>query len=82
MDQQPIHGNIARLRKAKGLSQSQLAALLGVDETAVSHWERGINSPKGTRLTHLADIFGVAVDDLLRKELADDQTPSAAPEAV
>lgn len=63
----PIHANIARLRKNKKLSQSELAVLVEVDETAVSHWERGRSAPKGARLPLVADALGVTLDELLRE---------------
>lgn len=34
-------------RKSLGLTQGQLAAVLGVRQATVSDWERGIHSPDG-----------------------------------
>lgn len=39
--QNEIGGNIAALRKAKGLTQEQLADMLGISAPAVSKWETG-----------------------------------------
>lgn len=41
--QRKIGGNIAALRRAKGLTQEQLAGLLGVSAPAVSKWETGVS---------------------------------------
>lgn len=38
-----IGANIAAFRKAKGLTQEQLAAKLGVSPPAVSKWETGVS---------------------------------------
>lgn len=36
---------ILRLRKSLGITQAQLAALVGVQHSAVSHWEAGTRTP-------------------------------------
>jgi transcriptional regulator with XRE-family HTH domain len=63
----PIHRNIARLRGEAGLSQSELAAKCEVDETSVSHWERGRSAPTGKRQDLVAAALGVSVPDLFRE---------------
>ena len=57
--------NIKRLRLAKGLTQEQLAELLGISTAAVSKWEARNTYPDITMLFPLAEIFGVSVDTLL-----------------
>lgn len=54
------------LRKGKGMTQQELADILGVTNRAVSKWETGEAFPETAQLIPLADIFGVTVDDLLR----------------
>ncbi len=49
------------------MSQSQLAERLGIDETAISHWENGTSSPKGARLPDVAKALGVTIDELFRE---------------
>ena len=41
--QMKIGANIAALRRARGLTQEQLAAALGVSAPAVSKWEREVS---------------------------------------
>jgi transcriptional regulator with XRE-family HTH domain len=62
-----IHARIAELRQRAGLSQRDLARLLDLDETSISHWENGLSSPKGSRLPAVAEALGVTIDDLFRE---------------
>lgn len=48
---------IARLRLARGLSQVELAKLLGVSEFTVQKWETGKRNPRAKRLKRLARIL-------------------------
>ena len=56
---------IREVRKAKKLSQTELAEILHVHQTAVSQWENGKTEPDMDNLCRIADIFGVTVDYLL-----------------
>ena len=47
------------------MSQAQLAALVHVDQTAVSKWESGVMSPRLKTLQKIALIFNCSLDDLL-----------------
>lgn len=60
-----IGTNIKRMRLAKGLTQEQLADLLGISTAAVSKWEAKNTYPDITMLFPLAEIFDVSVDMLL-----------------
>lgn len=63
-----IGGRIAEMRKAKGMTQEQLAAALGVSAPAVSKWETGSSYPDITLLCPLARALGSNVDSLLAFE--------------
>jgi transcriptional regulator with XRE-family HTH domain len=56
---------IAELRKKKRLTQRQLADHLGIDQTAVSHWEKGDIYPNTVNQHKLSQLFNVSVDYLL-----------------
>lgn len=56
---------IPELRKAKGVTQSQLAEYLGISFQSVSKWENGNSMPDITLLPRLAEYFQVSVDELL-----------------
>lgn len=70
-----LGGSIAALRKAKGLTQEQLAARVGVSAPAVSKWETGSSCPDIALLCPLARALDTNVDTLLQFEetLADEE---------
>ena len=75
---------IAELRKKKGLTQKQLAAVLGVTDKAVSRWENGYGLPDVSLLPKIAAAFDVTVDELLtgrRPHSSVSETLSSAPPA-
>ncbi len=59
----------SRLRKAKGLTQDDVAAKVNVSSQAVSKWENDINMPDIGILLNLGQMLGVSTDELLGKEV-------------
>ena len=57
--------NIKRLRKAKGLSQEELAVKLNVVRQTVSKWEQGLSVPDADLLIALSEAFETSVSTLL-----------------
>jgi transcriptional regulator with XRE-family HTH domain len=55
---------LKELRDQSGLTQRELAYLLGVTEKAVQRWENGTRSPSRRHQKALAKRFGVEVDEL------------------
>ena len=74
---------LQELRKAKSLTQEELAEALYVSRTAVSKWESGRGYPSIDSLKELSRFFSVSIDELIcpdeiivaaaneKKELAD-----------
>ena len=60
-----IGTRISRFRKAKGLTQEELASRLGVSAQAVSKWENDISCPDIGLLPQLSRILGVTTDEIL-----------------
>ena len=56
---------LLELRKAKGLTQEELAKSLYVSRTAVSKWESGRGYPNIDSLKAISRFFGVTIDELL-----------------
>ena len=63
-----FYEKLQQLRKQKGLTQEELAALLYVSRTAVSKWESGRGYPNIDSLKAIAKFFSVTIDDLLSGE--------------
>ncbi len=57
---------IQSLRKAKGISQEQLADQIGVSRQAVSKWESEQSIPDLDKIILLSDFFKVTTDYLLK----------------
>lgn len=61
--------NIAKVlvgkRKAKGITQDELANYMGVSKASVSKWETGQSYPDVTFLPMLAAYFNISVDELI-----------------
>ena len=65
MDKLSVGRFIAEQRKAKELTQKQLAEELNVTDKAVSKWETGRSYPDVEMLERLSAFFGVTVNDVL-----------------
>lgn len=59
---------IRSARKAKGLTQKDVAERLGITDRAVSKWERSICAPDIALLEELAEILGVSIAELISGE--------------
>lgn len=58
---------IAERRRARGLTQAQLAEMINLEQEAVSRWERGIRAPTLYRLQQLSDALDCSVDQFLQR---------------
>ena len=68
------------LRKARQLSQEELAEVIGVSRQAVQKWESGASQPDTGNFVALSDYFGVSLDELIKGEAA--PAPAPAPTAA
>lgn len=60
---------IKELRKAKGITQEQMAEAIGISFQAISKWETGISLPDITLAPAIARYFGVTMDELFDFDL-------------
>ena len=74
--------NLKTLRKAKGLSQEELAIRSNVVRQTISKWEKGLSVPDADLLIQLADIFEVTVSELLGARIENEQEISAVAEQL
>ena len=65
---QLIAENIAYYRKLNGDTQAGLAEKLSYSDKSVSKWERGDSTPDIFILSHIASLYGITVQDLLREK--------------
>lgn len=57
--------NLTKLRKARGLSQSETAAALGITQSTYAGWETGTRKVQLSTMLQLSEYFGVSVDVLI-----------------
>jgi len=91
MDQIKIGKLIAECRKAKKMTQVELANMLGVSDKSVSKWENGICLPDVSLYKEICKIFDITLNeffsgerlsDELFKEAADNNLLSALENSV
>ncbi len=54
---------LKKLREEKGLSQTQLANLVGLKQTTISQYEKGSRTPDLTRAKKISDALGITLDE-------------------
>ena len=72
---------IKALRKKQGLSQKELAGLLGISDRAISKWELGNSQPSSHHLVAMAEILGVDINEFLSADETPDMDTPTAPSA-
>ena len=60
---------ISELRKARGMTQDELADKMGVSPQAVSKWENYLSMPDLPVLIELSDFFHISLDDFLKEKV-------------
>ena len=60
-----MNEKLAELRKAKGLTQKDLAETLHVSRQAISRWEVGTAVPSLDNLVSLSEVCNVPLDELV-----------------
>lgn len=58
-------------RKANGITQVQLAELMGVSQSTVCGWETGVVKIPSDKLPLLADLYGCTIDALFGRDSRD-----------
>lgn len=57
---------IRQKRILKGLSQSQVAGILGTAQGVISNWERGVYVPRGEALPELGKVLDLDLEEMKR----------------
>ena len=58
--------NLKIARQKKGLSQTQLAEMVGTKKQSICNWEKGRSMPSYLKLTKLSEILDESIDYLLQ----------------
>ncbi|MDE7191727.1 MAG: helix-turn-helix domain-containing protein [Clostridia bacterium] len=53
------------LRKLKGYTQKELAAMISCDQSMIARWEKGECEPTASAIKKIAVVFNVSADYLL-----------------
>ena len=61
--------NLASVRINAGLSQSEVARRIGVDQSSVSCWEAGKRMPRAIMLVKMAELYGCSIDELMGRSV-------------
>ena len=72
-----LGNKLAQARRAKNLTQEQLAEQLEVTRQAVSRWESDAAYPETDKIVRMAQILEVSCDYLLQDGVDDKGTPAA-----
>ncbi len=60
-----LKDNVRHLREARGFTQAELAAKLGVTRGSISQWENGISAPRMGVIEQMSALFGVKKSDII-----------------
>lgn len=82
MNQEQIGAFIATMRKEKGMTQEQLAELMGVSQKSISRWENGKTMPDFSLYESLCEVLGIQVLELLYAKRMSDEEKADCGEAT
>ncbi len=68
MNPKEIGAFLKQLRNEKGITQEQLAEILGVSGRTVSRWETGTNLPDLSVLVQISEYYDVEIQEILNGE--------------
>ena len=63
-----LYVKLAELRKKSDISQTDAATRIGVSRQTVSKWESGTVTPDMKNLALIAEVYNVAIEDLLNED--------------
>lgn len=71
--------NLKKIREERGLSQSKLASLAGVNQTTIARWENKEIAPSIDNVEDLANALNISLPDLLGRDLRFDNATYMKP---
>lgn len=65
-----FNSNLKYLRKAKGMSQQEIADKIGIDRSSISRWENGDMGATIDKAIDIAKLFDIPIPEFLEKDLS------------
>lgn len=59
---------LREIRKHRGITQVQLAEIIGVEQSTISQWETGRAQPSLKIAAKIAAALGCKIDDLIKED--------------
>lgn len=59
--------NLALLRNIRGMTQEEVAEVIGISRQSYSKWEQGETIPDIEKCARLAELYGVSIDSLVHQ---------------
>lgn len=69
MTEKGLSSRLKQYRKQQNLTQSELAGIIGIGQTAIANYETGQRFPDEKKLLKIADYFDISLDELLGRDL-------------
>lgn len=69
-----LSDNLVLLRTLKGLSQEEVADIIGISRQSYSKWELGDTTPDIEKCDRIAQFYGVSIDALVHQNNEVEQT--------
>ena len=66
-----LKDNLMMLRNLRGLSQEEIAEIIGISRQAYAKWESGATVPDIEKCKRLADFYDITLDSLIKTETED-----------
>lgn len=68
MSEMKIGEKLYNYRKQKGLSQEEVANMIGVSRQIISKWEQDISVPRSDNLKKICEIYDISYEDIFGKD--------------
>ena len=72
---QPFGLRLAQIRRARGLTQAELAGKVGISRRMIAYYEVESDRPPAHVLDHLASVLRVSTDELLGRKTIKTEAP-------
>lgn len=69
-----VGNKIREYRLLKGMTQKELAEKIGMGDTTIANYEKGIRAPKRNKIFKIASVLGFSVDDFFPDQTTNQKT--------